>query len=264
MSTTKTRRPRTNDSTVPSALLALVAPLRAWRCCRACSRSTARIDPSVYGGLRWRSIGPFRGGRVNGVSGVPGQPNTFYFGSVGGGVWKTTNAGRTWLPIFDSQPIASIGAIGVAPSEPEHRLRRHRRSRHAVADLVRQRHVQVDRRREDVDAHRPRQHASDRPGARRSARSRRRVRRGARSRLRRQPRSRRLPHRATAARPGRRSCSRATTSAPSTSTSIRRRRRRSTRRCGTRGVRRGASIRRRTGRAAASTSRPTAARTGSS
>ena len=77
-----------------------------------------RIDPALYSGLRWRSIGPFRGGRVNGVSGVPGQPNTFYFGSVGGGVWKTTNAGRTWNPIFDSQPIASIGAIGVAPSNP--------------------------------------------------------------------------------------------------------------------------------------------------
>ena len=77
-----------------------------------------RVDASLYSGLRWRMIGPFRGGRVNGVSGVPGQPNTFYFGSVGGGVWKTTNAGRTWLPIFDSQPIASIGAIGVAPSNP--------------------------------------------------------------------------------------------------------------------------------------------------
>jgi len=77
-----------------------------------------RVDPAIYSGLRWRSIGPFRGGRVNGVSGVPGQPNTFYFGSVGGGVWKTTNAGRTWNPIFDSQPIASIGAIGVAPSNP--------------------------------------------------------------------------------------------------------------------------------------------------
>ena len=63
-------------------------------------------------------IGPFRGGRVNAVSGVPGQPNTFYFGSVGGGVWKSTNAGRTWTPVFDSQPVASIGAIAVAPSNP--------------------------------------------------------------------------------------------------------------------------------------------------
>jgi photosystem II stability/assembly factor-like uncharacterized protein len=76
----------------------------------------ARIDPGLYGGLQWRMIGPFRGGRVNGVTGVPGQLNTFYMGSVGGGVWKTTNAGRTWQPIFDSQPIASIGAIAVAPS----------------------------------------------------------------------------------------------------------------------------------------------------
>jgi photosystem II stability/assembly factor-like uncharacterized protein len=80
---------------------------------------TGRIDPGLYSSLRWRSIGPFRGGRVNGVSGVPGQPNVFDMGSVGGGVWKTTNAGRTWNPIFDSQPIASIGAIGVAPSAPD-------------------------------------------------------------------------------------------------------------------------------------------------
>jgi photosystem II stability/assembly factor-like uncharacterized protein len=84
------------------------------------ARMTAapRVDPSLYSGLRWRSIGPFRGGRVNAVAGVPGQP-TFYFGSVGGGVWKSTNAGRTWAPIFDSQPIASIGAIGIAPSNPD-------------------------------------------------------------------------------------------------------------------------------------------------
>ena len=75
-----------------------------------------QYDAGLYSGLRWRMIGPFRGGRVNAVSGVPGQPNTFYFGSVGGGVWKSTNSGRTWAPVFDSQPIASIGAIAVAPS----------------------------------------------------------------------------------------------------------------------------------------------------
>lgn len=76
----------------------------------------SQIDPARYSGLRWRSIGPFRAGRVNGVAGVPGQPNVFYAGSVGGGVWKTTNAGRTWFPVFDSQPVASIGAVSVAPS----------------------------------------------------------------------------------------------------------------------------------------------------
>src|SRR6266550_616711 len=74
-------------------------------------------DPT-FCGLRWRMIGPFRAGRVNAVSGVVGQPETFYFGSVGGGVWKTTNAGRAWAPVFDSQPIASIGAIAVAASNP--------------------------------------------------------------------------------------------------------------------------------------------------
>jgi photosystem II stability/assembly factor-like uncharacterized protein len=68
--------------------------------------------------LRWRSIGPFRGGRVLTVTGVPGDPNRFYFGAVNGGVWETRNAGRTWAPIFDSAPVGSIGALAVAPSDP--------------------------------------------------------------------------------------------------------------------------------------------------
>jgi photosystem II stability/assembly factor-like uncharacterized protein len=76
-------------------------------------------DANLYAGLRWRMLGPFRGGRVNAVSGVVGRPHEFYFGSVNGGVWKTVNAGRTWTPVFDSQPIASIGALAVAPSNPD-------------------------------------------------------------------------------------------------------------------------------------------------
>ena len=82
----------------------------------AVTHAADSVDPAVYSGLRWRSVGPFRLGRVNGVTGVPGQPSVSYMGSVGGGVWKTTNVGRTWFPIFDSQPIASVGAIAVAPS----------------------------------------------------------------------------------------------------------------------------------------------------
>ena len=82
------------------------------------SVSAQQLDPSLYSSLRWRMIGPFRAGRVNAVSGVVGQPDTFYFGSVGGGLWKSQNAGRTWTPIFDSANVASIGAIGVAPSNP--------------------------------------------------------------------------------------------------------------------------------------------------
>ena len=81
--------------------------------------SAQQLDPSLYSGLRWRMLGPFRAGRVNAVSGVVGQPETFYFGSVGGGVWKSLNAGRTWTPIFDATNVASIGAIGVAPSNPD-------------------------------------------------------------------------------------------------------------------------------------------------
>jgi photosystem II stability/assembly factor-like uncharacterized protein len=75
-------------------------------------------DPSFFGGLHYRMVGPGRGGRALAVCGVPGQPEKFYFGSVGGGVWETDNAGRTWTPIMDSQPVASIGAIAVAPSDP--------------------------------------------------------------------------------------------------------------------------------------------------
>ena len=77
------------------------------------------LDPSLYGGLHWRMIGPFRGGRVDAVSGVPGRPYEFYFGHVNGGVWKTVNAGRTWVPVFDGQPVASIGAIAVAQTNPD-------------------------------------------------------------------------------------------------------------------------------------------------
>ena len=81
--------------------------------------AAAGVDPALFQDLRWRMIGPFRGGRVLAVAGVPGELSHFYFGSVNGGVWETTDAGRTWNPIFDGQPIGTIGALALAPSDPK-------------------------------------------------------------------------------------------------------------------------------------------------
>jgi photosystem II stability/assembly factor-like uncharacterized protein len=77
------------------------------------------VPPELVNGLKWRLIGPFRGGRVVAVAGVPGDSTTFYFGSVNGGIWKTTDAGVVWAPIFDGQPVASIGALAAASSDPK-------------------------------------------------------------------------------------------------------------------------------------------------
>jgi hypothetical protein len=85
----------------------------------ASSLCAQQLPGDLFHALEWRFIGPFRGGRVLAATGVIGQPNVFYFGSVGGGVWKSENAGLTWAPIFDANPIASIGAIEVAPSNPQ-------------------------------------------------------------------------------------------------------------------------------------------------
>lgn len=77
------------------------------------------VDPGLFEGLQWRMVGPHRGGRTKTVTGVPQQPGVFYTGYVNGGVWKTTDYGRTWTPIFDDQPTGSIGALAVAPSDPD-------------------------------------------------------------------------------------------------------------------------------------------------
>ena len=74
------------------------------------------VDPIALQALHWRLIGSFRAGRVTAVAGVPDQPNVYYFGTPGGGIWKTTDAGHVWKPIFDQQRVASIGALTLAPS----------------------------------------------------------------------------------------------------------------------------------------------------
>jgi len=80
--------------------------------------STEQLDPSVFADLHWRSIGPPRSGYISAPAGVPGDLTTYYVGLPEGGVWKTTNGGTTWKPIFDEQRVASIGAVAVAPSDP--------------------------------------------------------------------------------------------------------------------------------------------------
>ena len=97
----------------------LIAPLTIAGLFLPRPASAPGIDPSLYSGLVWRNIGPFRAGRIAAVSGVVGQPGVFYAGLPAGGVWKTTSAGETWYPVFDSiKSVSSIGAIEVAPSDP--------------------------------------------------------------------------------------------------------------------------------------------------
>src|SRR2546430_9634072 len=75
------------------------------------------IDEKLFSGMQWRQIGPFRGGRALAIEGVPGEPDTYYFGGVAGGGWKTTDGGQNWTPLFDKENISSIGAIAVAASD---------------------------------------------------------------------------------------------------------------------------------------------------
>ncbi len=83
----------------------------------ATATPTPMVDEKLFGAMRWRQVGPFRGGRAVAVTGVPGEPNVFYFGGASGGVWKSVDTGVSWQPMFDKQNIASIGAIAVAPSD---------------------------------------------------------------------------------------------------------------------------------------------------
>src|SRR5271167_2667777 len=84
----------------------------------AASAAAQPYNEAQFKGMKWRDIGPFRGGRVIAVTGIPGVPFTYYFGGVAGGVWRTTNGGVSWQPISDGSMISSIGAIAVSESNP--------------------------------------------------------------------------------------------------------------------------------------------------
>ncbi len=105
------------------AILALVAAFAvvAVQPALAASRApvAASVPESAYADLRWRLLGPFRGGWATAVAGIPGDPATFFFGGADGGVWKTTDAGVTWRPIFERDRSSSIGALAIAPSDPQ-------------------------------------------------------------------------------------------------------------------------------------------------
>ncbi|MHB1938384.1 MAG: hypothetical protein ACYCOR_17645 [Acidobacteriaceae bacterium] len=108
-------------SASPARSTILLVALAAWLTALASASPLAAqsLPPALFSGLQWRLIGPFRAGRVVAVSGVPGSHREFFFGGVDGGVWKTTDAGTVWQPVFDQAPVASIGALAVAPSNPK-------------------------------------------------------------------------------------------------------------------------------------------------
>src|SRR5271167_1252362 len=92
--------------------------LAALLCSFLAGNAPAQVNPAVVGGMKWRQIGPFRGGRVLAVAGVPGDPDTYYFGAVAGGIFKSINGGLSWSPTFDHESVSSIGAIAVADADP--------------------------------------------------------------------------------------------------------------------------------------------------
>jgi photosystem II stability/assembly factor-like uncharacterized protein len=98
---------------------AAFVPASIFVCLLASFAGAQQFSQSMIQGMRWRMIGPFRGGRTRAACGVPSEPNLFYVGQVDGGIWKSDDYGRTWKPIFNDEPTQSIGAIAIAPSDPD-------------------------------------------------------------------------------------------------------------------------------------------------
>ena len=158
--------------------------------------------------LRFQFLGPVAGGRISAVAGVVGDPKTWYIGAASGGVWKSSDSGSTYVPVFDSQPVQAIGALAVSHVESVHRVGGHRRS---VGDPRRGRHgrrrLQVHGRRRDVDERRPPRDRPHRPHHPAPHESRHRVRLRVRPRDRAAAGARRLSARPMAARRGSACCS---------------------------------------------------------
>src|SRR5688572_23711708 len=105
-------RMRTLPATALAVALVVTAPLAQEQ------KKDDSAAPKEFKALKYRLVGPAAGGRVSRVAGVPGDPSTAYAATASGGVWKTTDGGTTWKPVFDEQPISSIGSIAVSPSQP--------------------------------------------------------------------------------------------------------------------------------------------------
>ena len=172
------------------------------------SNANTIVNPNTYQDLRWRSIGPTRGGRSTAAAGVRTQPNVFYMGATGGGVWKTENYGISWFAGVRRPDSDRIDRRDRRRRlEPERRLRRHRQRSDSIERDRRPRRLQVDRRREDVAVRGAEGSRADRPAEDPSEESRHRLRRGDRPAVRLGTGSRRVPHQGRRQDAGRRCCS---------------------------------------------------------